>query len=277
MKYMWAVVVVLCLTATGVWAQSGLVTARATGMGGAGIGVADDAAAWFQNPAGLAALHVPVQEGKIWGTDAVGTLASLDVGPSTRDAWGVNVSGWQPAEGIGLGGGFSHTNDVGDVIGAGFGTAVKRMPLTGGISLVHMNPATGDSSTLVNLGGMWRFEQPERGPIRLGVTVEDIFDDIGNGATLNAGVAWPVTNELLFAADATDLTGRMADGPFFNAGAELKPVSVAGLALRAGVTDTGDKHAFTAGAGYVVRNWRFDAAFADLEDGLWSFSAGVHF
>ena len=55
MKSAWIVVVAVCVVLTSAaFAQ----TPRQMGMGGAAIGVADDAGAWFQNPAGLGALNV---------------------------------------------------------------------------------------------------------------------------------------------------------------------------------------------------------------------------
>lgn len=292
MKYALAVAVLICVAVTGAWAQGGVPTARALGMGTAVIGIADDGAAWSQNPAGLGALNVPVQAGKMWGIDAIGSYGQADDDEGDFDAWSINVSGWLPEKGYGLGVGYADLEDSSSAIGAGFGMKLRNMPLSVGINVmdvdaddddyypdlnpVQVMPGMGDY-TPVSLGFLYEFEQPQSSPIRLGVTVEDLFDDSDMGPMLNAGIAWPATQGLLLAADVRDITDETDDGPLFSAGLEYRPAKLAEWAFRAGVMDDGDGHDLTLGAGYAWDNVRVDAAWADTYDGTWEVSVGLNF
>lgn len=271
MKSTWVVAVLVCVVlASGVWAQT---TARSLGMGGTGIGVADDAAAWFQNPAGLGALNIPAAEGKTWGNDVAGEY--VDWGDT--DAWALDWSGWQPNKLMGFGAGVADDEDYATYFGAGFGMNYKQTPFSFGISALFEDPDTGDSNTYFDLGLMYRFAQPEKQPIRVGLVISDITDETDNGPFFDLGVAWPATDKLLIAADATDLTDEVDFQ--FSAGAEYKFGVNSEWAARIGAMDNGDGHDLTLGLGYkFVNNWRLEAAFVDADpDSTWSIGAGVTF
>jgi hypothetical protein len=261
-------------------------------MGGAVIGVADDGAAWMQNPAGLAALNVPVMEGKIWGADAIGTYANMDDidefdSSTSSDAWGINISGYQPAKGVGFGGGYSDAVDIASIWGLGAGMAIKDSPFSLGLNFVDYSadsgPITGaqvligdDDATMVSLGALYRVMREEGAPVRLGLVVQDLFGDSHNGPFFNLGVAWPATPDLLVAVDVLDITDETNLGPYFNAGLELRAGKMKQWAVRAGLTDTDDTD-FTVGAGLNLEKWRLDAAYADIADGMWAISAATSF
>lgn len=270
MKSAWVVVLVCVVLATGAFAQGFGLSPRSMGMGTAGIGVADDGAAWFQNPAGLANLNVQCQDGKLWANDVIGF-----VGDSDDTLWGVNWSGWQPAKGMGFGAGYTSLAGGDEkTYGVGFGMNITKTPLSAGVSLMHISD--GGSDTFGNIGLLYRFVQPGKAPIRLGLTVLDVTDQIG-GPVWNLGVAWPATPDLLVAVDWNDVSDKYNSA--FNAGAEYAFGTNKEWRARAGIFDTGDSHKLTLGAGYALpKNWRVDAAWADTEGhSTWSIGAGYSF
>ncbi len=289
MKYAWVVVLVLCLAVTGAWAQDFSVgSARALGMGGATIGVADDAAAWAQNPAGLAALNVPVLEGKVWGADVLGVYSSADTPGGDISSFGLLGSGWQPAKRMGFGLGFGDIEDNATLIGGGFGMGIGETDLSAGLNIVNVDyddlgllPAQygydGGSDTFLNLGLLYQYRRPIGDPIRIGFLVEDLTDESDYGPWFSAGVAWPATEQVLVAVDLRDITDESDDGPYLSGGVEFKPISLPNWAFRAGLYDSGNDHDFSLGAGYEWERWRVDAAYADIADGVWSLAAGFNF
>ena len=287
MKYMWAAVVLSCLVVTAAFASSSLTvtTARSLGMGDTVTAVADDAAAWWQNPAGLASLNVPVAEGKQWGTDVMGTWGRLDYesgyyasqsSDSSTDGWALDVSSWQPAKGMGVGAGYTDM-EYGKTFGAGFGMAIKNMPLSVGVSVERDDPDYGDGNTYFNLGFLYKFAQPEKAPIKVGLVVEDITDESNMGPFFNLGLLWPATPKLNIAVDVDDVTGEYDEGPFFSAGAEYTFGKNNEWVGRAGVADDGNDTNLTLGVGYKAKDFRVDVGYADVQDGLWQISAAKSF
>lgn len=316
MKSAWVVALVCVVLASGVFAQSlmgpsAIVSPRSLGMGGVGIGVADDGAAWFQNPAGLGALNLCPAEGKKMANDIIGNIN--DTGDS---GFGLTWSGWNPEKKQGFGAGYFKSEisaGIEDVFsaslenkqfGVGYGAALKNSPFSWGVSVVRSKLDASidilgedfsgdDSSTMWNLGFMYQFVQPEKAPIRVGLTINDLtsetlaakFDDDEDeivseevGPFWNLGVAWPVAPQWLVAVDVTDITGEFEDGPFFSGGVEYC-FADSPLKARAGLIDTGDGHDLTLGAGYTFGNqWRVDAAWANTDvDNTWSVGAGFNF
>lgn len=269
MKSAWVVVAVCVVLTSAAFAQ---ITPRQMGMGGAGIGVADDAAAWYQNPAGLGALNIacPV-EGKEWAADAVG--AFMDAGDV--DGFILTGSGWKPGDLWGLGAGYADVEDAGSAFGIGYGANWKNSAFSWGANVVFEDPDAGDSDTFFNVGLMYRFMQPEKAPIRLGLLIEDITDESDNGPFFNLGIAWPAAPQWLVAVDVVDVTDETDDGPYFSGGVEYSFVGT-GWKARAGFADTGDDHDLTLGAGYAFGNqWRVDAAWQNADaDDIWSIGAG---
>lgn len=281
---------VLCLVVTtGAFAQA--ITPRALGMGTAQTGVADDAAAWFYNPAGLAALNVPVPEGKEWGHDALGFWSEYKIksssyadpissqSSSSSSSWntlGGTWSGWRPDRLMGVGAGVVDIEDTSTSIGAGIGWASKSNPLSWGLSLVHHNPDNASGKLLVDIGVMYRFAQPNRAPIRLGLVGRDVTDQYD--FMLDFGAAVPATEDLLIAIDVLDVTGSSPDGPYVNGGVEYTMGRQGEWKLRAGINDTGSDRNLCLGAGYNWTQWRMDIAWSDIDSGdLWSLGLGRNF
>jgi len=188
MKSAWVVVLVCVVLTSAAFAQddfeipSGAISAaadlvgfrpvlsispRQLGMGGAGIGVADDGAAWYQNPAALGQLNLCPAEGKKWANDVIGSITD-----ATDSGFGVTWSGWQPEKRMGFGVGYLNSSvsfgasaeeiaelfeniggdaddlgvDFGDGIslereitqfGAGFGMGLKNSPFSFGLSIIR--------------------------------------------------------------------------------------------------------------------------------------------
>jgi len=284
MKSLWIVVVLVCVVLTsGVWAQSlvtrsmGALSPRAAGMGGAGIGVADDSSAWIQNPAGLAALSLTPKAGGEYASDALVGFAT----GNDDDAWGVTWSGWKPKDEMGFGAGYGSLNDEGNGFGAGFGAGFKTFPLSLGAGVLAVNPdsASSPDRTIVNLGAMYRFNQGEgKAPVRFGVTVNDVTNEYDDGAVWSAGVAWPATPDLLVALDVFDIGTAWNDDAQVSGGLEYTCGKTREWRARAGFMGSDDDTNLTLGAGYAGKDWRVDAAWVNTDpDSTWTVGVGVHF
>lgn len=278
-------VVVLVVLATGAWAQGlGVISPRASGMGGASIAVADDAAAWYQNPAGLAALAVPAKEGSEYGNDILLAYADMD----DMNAWGLTWSGWKPADNLGFGAGYGSADDIGTALGAGFGAGLKDVPLSAGLNVValhadgHIDLAQlgeNDDETILNAGLLYRLAMGEdKDPLKIGVTVTDVTDEFGVGPFWNIGLAWKPISDLLLAVDFNDVTDEIDDGETsINGGAEYAFGSDREWRARVGVMDNGDESDFTFGVGYQAKQWRADFSYVDTDpEAIWSFGVGVN-
>jgi len=302
MKSLWIVAVLVCVVLTsGVWAQGvALATPRAAGMGGAAIGVADDAGAWFQNPAGLAALSAPCLNDSEYGNDVVGAFARQagTGGAKATNAYEITWSGWKPADNFGFGAGFvGADNTTGSIFGAGVGAGFKSIPLSFGANIAGFNPDSGTGlkdKTILSLGAMYRFSQGEgKAPVRVGLTVNDIGDQLKNsgvgikknGAIWNAGIAWKPTEDLLLAFDVNDLSGRMNHGGKYwaavNGGLEYSFGNLKEWRGRVGIMEMANTSGngvgrFTIGLGYVASRWRADFAWIDSKpSSTWTVGVGV--
>jgi hypothetical protein len=265
MKYVWMVAVLMCVVLTSsAFAQF---TPRQLGMGNTSTAIADDGGAWFQNPAGLGSLNVACQPDKTWANDIIGFG-----GDSFDSFFGATWSGFQPAKRQGFGAGYIDGGNV-KIFGGGFGMDIKNSPFSVGAAVEWFDPDGGDSDTIVNLGGMYRFERADADPVRVGLVISDLFDQSDNGPFFDLGIAWPVNDQLLLAGDIVDLTDEI--DAQINFGAEYLFGTEREWALRAGAVD-GD---LTLGGGYAFRNnWRIDAAWADTDiDSTWTVGAGLNF
>jgi len=262
-----AVALVCVLLATGAWAQ----TPRAAAMGGAGIGVADDAAAWYQNPAGLAALNVPCPDGAEYATQAVFSYSNTD----DADSYEISVSGWNPGQRFGYGAGYVNAGGIFHGSGVGFGAGFKNMPLSVGFNVVNDRP-DGDA-TVLNAGVMYRIAQGEgKEPIRFGLAIDDLTDRSGVGPTYHVGIGWKPVNNLLIAVDATDLTDEWDEGVGISGGVEYCFNDSARKWFgRAGMMDSGDDHLLTLGVGYQAKGWHVDFAWVDTDpNSTWTIGLG---
>lgn len=265
MKYVWMVAVLMCVVLTSsAFAQF---TPRQLGMGNAATAVADDGGAWFQNPAGLGGLNINCEEGKAWANDIIGFA-----GDSNDSFFGATWSGFQPAKAQGFGAGYIDGGNT-KIFGGGFGMNWKDSPFSVGANLAWNDPDAGDSDVFFALGGMYKFAREDADPVRVGLVINDLFDQSDFGPFFNAGVAWPVNERFLVAVDIVDLTDEIDTE--FNFGAEYLFGDQYEWAVRAGAAD-GD---LTLGAGYAfANNWRIDAAYADTDgDSTWTVGAGLNF
>lgn len=268
-------VLVLVVLASGAWAQGfGLFSPRASGMGGASIAVADDAAAWFQNPAGLAALAIPCKEGTEYGNDILFGFANND----ENSAWELTWSGWKPSSNLGFGAGYANVEDVDNVFGAGFGAGFADVPLSGGINVMSVDPEGDDSQTILNVGALYRLNLGEEvAPLKIGMVVTDVTDEFDLGTFWGIGLAWNATKDLLVAVDFNDVTDELNEGVLVSGGAEYAFGSAREWRVRAGAFDDGDETNFTVGAGYQAQQWRADFSFVDTDpDATWSLGVGVN-
>lgn len=267
--------IVVCLLATSaafaqVTPNGALWTPRSTAMGSTGIGVADDAAAWFQNPAGLAALRPQCEtEDELWAAEITGGFGK-NLG---QNAGVLTVSGWQPARLVGLGFGYGDVEDTGRAWGIGFGMNYSDTPFSFGLNFVRDDPVVGDPETSLNVGLMYRFAQPDKDPLRLGLYLRDVTDVYDNGLIFDLGVAWPATNELLLAVDFRDIFNEVDTQ--INAGAEYWFGSDRDWAARVGVNDSATDTNLTFGLGYVFsRDIRVDASVVDSDPNTtWNIAA----
>jgi len=266
--------VALVVLATGAWAQGAIqASPRAAAMGGAGIGVADDAAAAFQNPAGLASLNVPCKDGAEFGNDLL--LAAMDRG--NTEGWGLGWSGWKPSDSLGFGAFYGHGEGMGSALGASFGAGLKTTPLSAGASVVVVNPS-GSSQTRLNLGLLYRVPMGEgKAPLSLGLTINDVTSESANNPIWNAGLGWKPADNLLVALDVTDLSEEIGSVKF-GGGAEL---AFGGEKKewrgRVGAFDDGNDTHFTCGIGYASKDWRADVTYVDTNvNGTWEIGVGVN-
>jgi len=281
MKMKWFIAVLLCVAlSSSVMAQSFYnmpfaMTPRQIGMGGAAVGVADDAGAWYQNPAGLAGLNLTAPEDKNWAHDAVlingFTPADVDYN-AISGSW----SGWKPADQFGIGAGLGRWAEYVNFGGIGVGTQFRHTKLLVGANFTHYNVEflpIGIGTTTYNVGLMYPFTDT----FKLGARVDDVSMADSSKRVYDAGLGWRIGSRLLIAADALDVSGVEEDGPFFNVGAELKAGN--SLALRAGMWDDGTDNNLTAGLGFHInKSWRIDGAYADMGDSsYWVVGAGLSF
>jgi len=291
------------------WAQLPVgFSPRAIGMGLAGIGVADDASAWFQNPAGLAALNLNCQEGKLWAHDISASFISIGGIKSSPfdsfDAFRASWSAVKPDSRVGVGAGYANVDDLGVLLGAGIGVGVGNTGLSVGLNVVNLDPffVGVPDETLLNLGAMYLINQGgDKAPIRLGLTYtnatsEDLFGVPFSPSGLNFGVSWPITNNLLLAVDVNDLTESVQDelginqfGIHVNGGLEYRFGSNREWAVRAGAMDLDISAVdtfFTAGIGYQFGQYRVEGAWlSPLEisgapidfNSTWTIGAGFSF
>ncbi len=280
MKHTWVVaVVLLCLAVSSAWAfEGGLGTARALGRGGAVVAVADDGAAWYENPAGLGPLPVTPREGFTWGADAIGTFGRADYGYDDSSIWELTISGRQPENQWGLGAGIGDTQDSGKAAGVGYGSSFRDSAFSWGANLIWNDPDGADDFVTFNVGLLYQVEQPEeKAPIKVGARVRDLFDESDIGPLFDIGVYWPATPVFGFAVDVLDLTDESNSGPYFNLGAECYLGQQREWVIRAGGLDSATSHDLTLGAGYRSNNWRFDFGWADTADGVWKLGGGIAF
>jgi len=235
-------------------------SARAMGMGGAHIAVADDAAVIYYNPAGRALIDghsVTSLYTNLYGAAGYMALgyAQKNVG---RGFLRLNASG------------IEETDEYANVIGtfgvsdltamAGYGREVALgLSLGGTVKLYSQSLAdvsgkgvTGDVGALyITDDGKLSFGAVARnliGKVRYDNNAEDAFE-----RAFGVGAAYRPSDSLLFAADAV-----FEDGLAARVGAEYR---IKQFALRAGGALDGGEASITAGAGFAMDSFAVDYAY----------------
>ncbi|HPZ14698.1 MAG TPA: PorV/PorQ family protein [Bacillota bacterium] len=235
-------------------------SARAMGMGGAHIAVADDAAVIYYNPAGLALIDGHSVTSLY--TNLHGAAGYLALGYAQKNVGGgflrLNASG------------IEETDEYANVIGtfgvsdltemAGYGREVALgLSLGGTVKLYSQSLAdvsgkgvTGDVGALYVMDdGKLSFGAVARnvvGKVRYDNNAEDAFE-----RAFGVGAAYRPSDSLLFAADAV-----LEDGLAARVGAEYR---IKQFALRAGGALDGGEASITAGAGFAMDSFAVDYAY----------------
>jgi hypothetical protein len=243
-------------------------TARSLGMGWTGTGLADDAAAWFWNPAGLPHLDVPAK-----GEVTKGGIEDL------------SDIGWQAIAGTDFGGDFDQDvlhlagvyGNKGFAVGRIAGDDWTELAIAFGAMLdphfsagatIRNEEADDWHETMVDLGLMyqWNTSLGKGKPARIGVRLDDATDEEQD--IWSAGCSFWIGDRILIAADVYDLAndtevdGDDDTGTEFNVGAEVHVTDW--LALRAGSAD-GD---FGFGVGLTLpKGWKVDAGQLSFDNG----------
>ncbi len=256
------------------WGRMGVMnafsTARWAGMGGAGIAAANDAAAVQFNPANLPRMQFDSADmgGPLtWGGTAT-------YGSGHHDDLSVNAGV------VGAGGkwgaGFSYERPSGsgwqdNIYGLGFGASADTGAWSWGVSATRDHEQCCGTWTWYNAGVLCAIPQPSGAPITAGLLVTNILEDDNNPRFYNVGVAVPVGERILLAADWWDITDEWWE--HYNFGAE---VAVApGWCVRGGRLD----EKWTAGVGFRQGRWSLDAAFIEMgwTDNWWLVSGSIPF
>jgi hypothetical protein len=272
-------VVLLALTCSSAWAQLviRMGTARELGMGGVGVAIADDAAAAYQNPAGLACLGISGDPGQSFVNDVAATYlnGNAPLLSATLDA--LTWAGFSPGSGWGLGA-YGAQVDASPFplsakfYGIGVGKALWNTRFTFGLNLSHfdLGPGTGANTFT---GGVLFGRPGDR--LKVGLRIADLTQKLDD-MSFDAGLAWQINSRLLLAADGINITEASGGSVWYNAGAEyaINPRWTA----RLGVVDVSDTARWSGGLGFRKDSWRLDAGYLnDVESTLWSLTGGVTF
>jgi len=270
-------VVVLLLVSTAAFAQYtttvlvegiALVPARQMGMGGVGVAAADDAGAINYNPANLASLDIAPPAGmysqydpyaRPWNWQIAGTAeVSGDM-----DFWGAHLAGTNPQSNWGIGASYQSVSPSSESNWwmVGTGAQLGSSNCQWGVSVMDADLYGG--KTTFNVGLLYTQQLTTGPPLRIGLTAEDVTDELNVGPFFNVGLAYPVMvsddQQLLLAADLLDATNQM--NSTINVGMEFRPC--ANWAIRGGLINIDDSSNTTAGLGYDGGSWRVDVAWQE--------------
>lgn len=282
MKTTWAVMAVLGVTLmASAWVTPALalqaggvaVTPRSLGMGNTGIGIADDAAAWYQNPAGLGALNWEPRPGHHWTHQGLGMWNRSD---NDENAFAGTWSAYLPGMQLGKGAGWGWLGGAGRGGGFGLGKGLGDSGFSIGANAMYCDPYHEDAESdwTVNAGLMFHADPMGR-PLRIGMLFSDLNNQTDNGPYWNLGASYRLNERWLLATDVLDVTDRTEEGPYLNFGAEYNLGGLRDWKLRGGLTDTWDGHKVSLGAGVKLGENRLDLGWQDAPGGsLWGFSVG---
>lgn len=262
-------------------AERGAMSSRAVGMGGAVVGVANDARAWVFNPAGLPGINLTAEPGGSW--DGLAGIAWGTNRGTKNDTMSLSASMKRtPDSNWGVGVGYLDSEKAFSAMGAGYGYQFKDSPLCVGASVYRVDPdfVGASAETAFDLGFMYSFAIEDREPVKVGAVIRDVTQDLFAGAkrTFDAGASWKVAPQWLVAVDITDITDESNAGPFISGGAEYTFGTNMEWQARAGFADDGQDHNLTLGAGYNFGKWSVDAAFVNIKGGdFWTIGGSVGF
>ncbi len=251
--------------------------ARSLAMGNAVVAVADDSAAWLQNPAGLPYLQISPKSHMAWPMRVSATTdAGLEV-----DTIGANISARDRGGRQGWGVGYWHLGDYElgmgvslsiERYGAGYGTRISDdwsvgvavadlemlwdvPPMMPGQSQAAIATYNG-RETIIDVGIMYRGVSDE-GEAKFGLVARDVADNMQ--ATVDLGASFRSAEGLLLATELRDATDAVDVA--FNVGAEWRVPGLPDLTLLAGLAD-GDA---TYGAGYDFMPWMVSLSTQHLD------------
>jgi len=242
-----------------------LVPARQIGMGGVGVAAADDAGAINYNPANLASLNIAPPAGQYdpytepWHWQIAGTgEVSGDL-----DYWGAHLAGTNSQSNWGVGASYQSISPSSESNWwlAGTGARLGSSNWQWGISVMDADLYGGQ--TTFNVGLLYTQQLPDGPPLRIGLTAEDVTDELDVGPFFNVGIAYPMMvsgdQQLLLAADLLDATDQIHST--INVGVEFQPF--ANWTIRGGLIDIDDSSNATAGLGYKDGAWQVDVAWQE--------------
>jgi len=237
-------------------------------MGATGIAAANDATAIDFNPANLPNMALDGADGITplsWG----GT-ATYGMGDYTNLSVKIGAVGNEGKWGAGLG--YEHPNAGWnqDIWGLGFGANAGGGAWSWGVSATRAQ-WSGGSKTWINAGLVCNIPQVAAPPIRVGVLATNILENYGTPRLYNVGVAVPIGDRVLLAADYWDVTDEW--GRLLNFGAEVAVGPE--WCVRAGRLN---EDWTTAGAGYRNAKFSLDVAYIDEQDDeQWLVSGSIPF
>ncbi len=230
--------------------------ARNWAMGGTGIATSFDANAIDYNPANLGMLNIgyegqPASNWQFQGAATVEVDGDFEswqtnwAANPVNDRWGIGAS-YYTAD-------FGSSNSL-DMWSFGIGWAYSEQ-LSFGAKLSDID-MFGDGENYISVGAAW-----DQGLVKFGFVIEDITDKI-DGPYYNAGASKQLTDEVLIAADAIDITDEF--DRMWGAGVEYAPMSMPNLNVRAGMYEGGN---MTFGAGWDAGVWAVDASYTEFDFG----------
>jgi hypothetical protein len=267
-----AMVLLALVVATAATAQ---LTPRATGMGGAVIGVADDAGAWADNPAGLSGVAFSGSGG--W--DGIFTAAyGKDRQVDTKDWTATSAVKFNPESRWTFGFGYL---DVENNFSLGGGGVAYRHDdrLSLGANIYRWDPdfLGARKETMFDLGLMYSMPLTNRPPLKLGLVVRDAGEKRSR-AMWDFGFSWVVNARWMLAADVIDITNEMGQGPYLDAGAEYCFRNSSDSRFRIGMWDNGNDPDLTLGVGRKFGSVTVDAAWVGQTGGdYWTVGGTIGF